>query len=218
MTSHCCQLIVKVKYIIINEYCLQYQTSHGDGRYGPYTSSRKFRKSLQKHLDYPDIGRVVYGKWGAGFVKMFLVLTQFGFCVNYHIFLGNTLYGMIEPSSLIVPADNNSSHPEVIPPHIDHKQYDNILQQSALNFTLTTMNHLGNSTVTPIDEVVTPKPESLSSSWTPPLSLLVICPLPLFLVFVLIRQVRGMAPISFIANSAATIAYFLLIGYISAGN
>ena len=66
------------------------------------------------------------------------------------------------------------------------------------------------------DDVNTRGPESSNEPWTPPLSLLVVCPLPLFLVFVLIRKVRKMAPISLMANSAATVAYFLVIGYISA--
>ena len=214
MTSHCCQLIVKIKYIIINEYCLQYQASHRDGRYGPYTSSKKFRKSLQKHLDYPDIGRVIYGKWGAGIVKMFLVLTQFGFCVNYHIFLGNTLYEMIQPP-VKVTAGNDSAKTDFLP-ILDN---ENSARQKEVwwDFATTTSSSLADASILPADDVNTRAPESSKEPWMPPLSLLVVCPLPLFLVFALIRKVRKMAPISLMANSAATVAYFLVIGYISAG-
>ena len=210
MTSHCCQLIVKIKYIIINEYCLQYQASHSDGRYGPYTSSKKFRKTLQKHLDYPDIGRVLYGKWGAGIVKMFLVLTQFGFCVNYHIFLGNTLYGMIQPP-VKVTAGNDSANTDFIP-ILDHEN-STVQKEAWWDVAMTTPIE----SIQPAVDANTRGPDSSKEPWMPPLSLLVVCPLPLFLIFVLIRKVRKMAPISLMANSAATVAYFLVIGYISAG-
>ena len=141
-------------------------------------AQESFRKSLQKHLDYPDIGRVVYGKWGAGIVKMFLVLTQFGFCVSYHIFLGNTIYDMMYPS-FNEHAETNTSHVEIIP-EVDVEQLTNFQQQSTLNLTMTTLDYFGNFTTAPFDEILTPKPTSFSSSWTPPLALLVIFPLPLF--------------------------------------
>lgn len=55
------------------------------------------RDRLQKNLSYPDLGRILYGRTGAILVNTFLLITQFGFCMNYYIFVGNILYSFLPP-------------------------------------------------------------------------------------------------------------------------
>ncbi len=163
----------------------------------PPRSSERFRDSLMRHLDYPDIGRVVFGKVGAAVVKIFLFFTQCGFCINYHIFLGNTLYDILYSSS---QSPNNTAVTDV--PLLDPTHgYD--------TSTVALRNWTSGADLQSV--------EKTSSSWKPSLELLVLYPLPLFLVFVLLRKVRNMAPINMTANSAAFIAYFLIMGYIISG-
>jgi len=51
---------------------------------------------LEQGTQYGDIGRHLLGMKGRVLVDASLVITQFGFCVAYFIFLGNTLYDLTE--------------------------------------------------------------------------------------------------------------------------
>ena len=52
---------------------------------------------LNSNLGFVDLGRITYGKTGAFFVRFCIVITQFGFCIGYGIFVGNVLYRIIFP-------------------------------------------------------------------------------------------------------------------------
>eukprot|EP00048_Salpingoeca_helianthica_P010937 m.156696 g.156696 ORF g.156696 m.156696 type:complete len:168 (+) comp15156_c0_seq17:226-729(+) len=52
------------------------------------------REHLATAMQYGDVAHAAAGVWGRRAVDMFLVLTQFGFCVGYFIFLGNTMHDL----------------------------------------------------------------------------------------------------------------------------
>ncbi len=232
MTIHCCQLIVDVKYIIVNDYCLKHNLDAG--KYNGQNNAHRFRKALVKHLDYPDVGRVVFGTWGAGLVKLFLFLTQCGFCINYHIFIGTMLYGMVHSPSAgsthsiqrLEAYNSNNGFGDAF-----HNNAFVVVHNSSSGNTSGGIGHtfsntpivnstpfvVDNFSTSSLSDVTTSIPAPSGDPWLPPLTLLVVAPLPLFLVFVLLRKVRNMAPISLTANSAATIGFVLTIGYIISG-
>lgn len=55
------------------------------------------REHMFKHMTYGDIGKLSFGKWGVGLVNFCIALTQFGFCVGYSIFIGNTIHSLFLP-------------------------------------------------------------------------------------------------------------------------
>ena len=54
-------------------------------------------------------------------------------------------------------------------------------------------------------------------STAPPLELLVLIPLPLFIVFAYIRNIRAMGGISILANCALFIGFFTMVAYMIQG-
>ncbi len=189
-----------------------YQSLERQGKGSKWVDSYGFRKTLQKHLDYADIGRILYGKWGAGIIKLLLVFTQCGFCVNYHIFLGNTLYGIIYPHEASSPLAFNSSI-------MTHNETFNSTDRTKLAQSM--FSQIVAQSLKDVSNFSAIRPEwdrqPGAEHWKPSLFLLVLSPLPLFVIFVLLRKVREIGVISLIANSAATAAYFMVITYIIVG-
>lgn len=64
---------------------------------------------MMKHMSYGDIGRLSFGRAGTFIVNLCIVLTQFGFCVAYFIFIGNTLYSMFPYHVCVNYIANNTS-------------------------------------------------------------------------------------------------------------
>lgn len=113
LTNHCCKLIVKCKHLLVNEILAKYErhSNTGDNKPDPIEFA-VFRARLMRNMDYADIGKVVFGKWGAFAVNAFVVITQCGFCIGYVIFIGNTIHGLIPRKPLTVfnhTHDENSS-------------------------------------------------------------------------------------------------------------
>ena len=106
LTDHCCQLLIKVKYLVVDQFSDQYMfpsrrkhssTSSAGSIHDDQVEefAALLRHRMQKNLTYPDLGRIIYGRSGAAMVNTFLLITQFGFCMNYYIFMGNILYSFL---------------------------------------------------------------------------------------------------------------------------
>ena len=64
----------------------------------------KQRRNLELAITYGDLGRIVLGQWGSRIVNAALIITQFSFCVNYFIFMGDTI------TRMFLLADKNQTH------------------------------------------------------------------------------------------------------------
>ena len=67
----------------------------------------ELREHMFKHMTYGDIGKLSFGSWGVGVVNFCIAMTQFGFCVGYSIFIGNTIHSLV-PKELCY--NNNGTH------------------------------------------------------------------------------------------------------------
>lgn len=88
-TDHCSHLIIKCKKAAVKKVLLS------NPRYtDPSTSEeelQEIRDATEKKVMYSDIGRIALGKLGVVLVEVSLLATQFGFCIGYLIFIGNTI-------------------------------------------------------------------------------------------------------------------------------
>ncbi|EDV19162.1 uncharacterized protein TRIADDRAFT_62383 [Trichoplax adhaerens] len=100
ITDHCCHLIVDCKKIVVDRLVTRrIIKSNNDTNYQNTTeivSEQSVREEVETKLTYGDIGLEAMGVWGLRLVNIALLISQFGFCINYIIFLGNTL-GTIFP-------------------------------------------------------------------------------------------------------------------------
>lgn len=109
LTAHCCHLLVKCKYYAINHILelharpsLQHPKEHSS--YDGYTNGNNsepdrdekylMEEKLKHCLNFGDLGWLCFGKVGVAVVNAGIIMTQFGFCVGYCIFIGNTIFSM----------------------------------------------------------------------------------------------------------------------------
>lgn len=222
-------------------------------------SSSDHHEHIVRHMMYGDIGKICYGKYGIGVVNFAIAVTQFGFCVAYFIFIGNTVHSLFPTEkcqvingSVVRPCDrvyNISSevdlHRKDLSPTID-PLYDLFQSNSSSampvsNFTVTTVPTISNVTssvtVTTTLANITSTPASNVTNATtthlpivdtfkyittaPDLKILVACPLVVFVVFSLIRNVRYLGMVSVLANlsilgGCISVFVFLILGEYSA--
>ena len=201
------------------------------------TESGEMREHMFKHMTYGDIGQLCFGKFGVGLVNFCIALTQFGFCVGYCIFIGNTIQYLFPKLSCY-----NLNHTEVCSPykapevssHIKRSVNNTDLINMTLPSTvlpmfseLSTQNYRDiNTTVSP--NYTTTPPSNWSSlnpsvipvtekSTSPDLRILVASPVPLFVFFALIRSVRYLGFISMLANASILVGLVALIGFLISG-
>ena len=76
------------------------------------------RNTVEKRMLFGEIGRIALGKWGVFLVNAALLATQYGFCIGYFIFMGNTITSMFpatretyitHTNTTQSPADNMSN-------------------------------------------------------------------------------------------------------------
>lgn len=103
------------------------------------------KQHMMKHMSYGDVGRISIGNIGLVIVNICIAITQFGFCVAYFIFIGNTIYslfpvmtchnGMINAS---YSYNYTPCNPEIVPSSIlDLEDVDSIFKRSVGNETVT---------------------------------------------------------------------------------
>lgn len=181
-----------------------------------------------KNTSYGDVGQLAFGSIGVGVVNFCIALTQFGFCVNYFIFIGNTVHSLF-PVNLCYTLEN--THHKICETVSDINE-----NNSTLSFPFTTDTYLTDypsllpnittlspdiSTLLPNISTLVPNttltPNTTTSvpvtnatiPWSlirdleytaPDLKLLVASPVLVFILFALIRNVRYLGAISVIAN------------------
>ena len=220
----------------------------------------QLREHMFKHMTYGDIGKLSFGSFGVGIVNFCIAMTQFGFCVGYSIFIGNTIHSLI-PKELCY--ENNGTHcsPFVAPTkaHVKRSINDSeflsvTLSSTFINTSETTYNSFAkslNTTITPqrsspaaveantttsSPNVTTEPTTSVTPNTTyspnattvadfiktvtskaPDLKVLVTLPLPVFICFALIRNVRYLGFISMLANASILVGLVALTGFLISG-
>ncbi|XP_013084175.2 uncharacterized protein LOC106069130 isoform X3 [Biomphalaria glabrata] len=199
ITDHCCHLIVKCKYQAIRNV-------KGKTRSGSNVSSKSedevdFRHKSQDPEDikalhqmlvssttYGDIGKIAFGSYGLFIVNICILFTQFGFCIAYFIFIGNTIYSLFPKENSTVTSTYHAEPDASLPIEI--------LPSSVPIYNIS---------------------EFISRSTAPDLRWLVLSPAPLFVGFALIRQMRHLGIVSVCANLSIFLGGIVTLIYISDG-
>ena len=84
-------------------------TVNSDEEDGMLTSAER-HEHIVRHMMYGDIGKLCFGKYGLGLVNFAIAVTQFGFCVAYFIFIGNTVHSLFPKDKCQVSYGNESRH------------------------------------------------------------------------------------------------------------
>ncbi len=205
-TVHCCHLIVTCKKLAVLKILeLEDDLINSTAILSP--SKQKLRQRIERSLSYGDIAWVGAGKWGLALVNFGLVVTQFGFCVGYFIFLGNTfsnffplVNGTISlPSATISPSiTQNATTAPPVTTAMESLQEDTFVQYVSSNLTglNPSLQHSG--------------PEAIYY-------ILVASLVPIFAMFALLRNIRQLGSSSLIANISMLIGYFSVLGYVLSG-
>ena len=175
LTAHCCRLLVKCKYHAIKLILTHHSSSCSSlqGFNGPAqlensddsTDSDRdssdesdfdvetMRKKLLQNFNYGDIGRLCMGKTGLTLVNTAVVITQFGFCVGYYIFVGNTVQSMFPLYNCSVPF-TNSTVPGMASKCLEVKHVNslNVVHVDMEDMTETLPGVLHNKKVLPLQE------------------------------------------------------------------
>lgn len=85
LTDHGCQLMVRCKHRIIRFICALYPNFLAE-------DSTKVRIELEKTVGYGDLAHHVLGEAGYHIVQAAVFITQYLTCVQYFIFIGNSIY------------------------------------------------------------------------------------------------------------------------------
>lgn len=93
ITDHCCQLIIKCKKAAVQIVLDSAAPKSGDVE-SQDTDMADMRNTVEKRMFFGEIGRIALGKKGVFLVNAALLATQYGFCIGYFIFLGNTITSM----------------------------------------------------------------------------------------------------------------------------
>ena len=98
LTDHCCHLIVRSKYFALKNKILRSEEENQS----PSTNSNcsdnhddtkvLLENETFHNLTYGDIANLAFGKIGLYIVNACIFFTQYGFCVVYFIFVGNSIY------------------------------------------------------------------------------------------------------------------------------
>lgn len=187
ITDHCCQLVIKCKKAAVQ---LTLDKLHKPVEVElDEEDLLELQNRIERKTMYGDIGRIALGKWGTLLVNAALLATQFGFCIGYFIFLGNTVSSMFP----VVRTKPHHMHRNASIPH--HNQTSN------------TTNVLGNKS----------DGTSTTATTAPVFPLLLLIPAVPLVLMAFIRNVRKLGPISFLANLALLVAFVSVIGYMLSG-
>ncbi|KAH9498872.1 hypothetical protein Btru_004913 [Bulinus truncatus] len=202
ITDHCCQLIVKCKYQAISnvsskmKWLSDSSLNDKDGDISnTYNECKNTMKSkemklmhqnLVRNLTYGDIGKLTFGSCGLFIVNACIFFTQFGFCIAYFIFIGNTIYSLFPTENSTVTIINNGD------------------LDTSLSISQPSM---------PIYNIS----KYINISTSPDLRWLVLTPVPLFIGFALIRDIRHLGVISVCANLSILVGGIVTLAYITIG-
>jgi hypothetical protein len=151
----------------------------------------RLRERLQLSVTYGDLGQRVYGSWCFHLIQFAVWFTQFTTCISYCIFIGNTVYEMFPLRDAVVPI--NGSHVG-----LNFKDLSSVLDNE-----LFLSN--GNST-------------DIHSSTAPDLRVIVVWCVPVFIATSLVRKMRYLAPLSFVATVALVLGIVAVLAFVTSGN
>lgn len=219
LTDHCCNLIVKCKYAAIDKVMTLYRSEvQRDEGSVDEDEMKVVHNRLLKNLTYGDIGKLSFGNPGLVLVNLCLLFTQFGFCVSYFIFIGNTFYTLF-PSHNVTQTNssiyNTSGQPPFLNPLDAVEETDSLTGEAYEDSNaeyLYSSYVLGNSSASNL----TQDWSFISVSSAPRLEYLILVPLPFFIMFAIIRKVRHLGVISILADvsifvGCACVFIYLLI-------
>ena len=118
VTDHCCHLVIKCKRAAVQKVLDTVCLSDVTDVESQLTQAALLRDTVEKRMLYGDIGRIAMGKWGVLLVNIALLATQYGFCVGYFIFMGNTIALMFTVP--VTPLHNGSASNVTSPPSHSH--------------------------------------------------------------------------------------------------
>lgn len=190
ITDHCCQLIIKCKKAAVQQVLDMVPQSKDVESQDSNIAS--LRNTVEKRMLFGGIGRIALGKWGVLLVNGALIATQYGFCVGYFIFLGQTISSMFP-----TPPKTHAVTTTMLPIH-------NVSNINLTNITSPTNGYVQ-------------KTLSADHDHTPPFAVLILLPLVPLILFSYIRGVRRLGPVSFAANIALLMAFVSVVGYMLSG-
>ena len=240
LTNHCCKLIVRCKHLLVEDLCEKYQSrleNVGDtAEEHHHLEIMHFRKRLQKNMDYADIGKLTFGRGGSVIVNVFLVVTQIGFCVGYMVFVGNMLHNFF-------PVEKGNG--TLVNGTIEEIDWLNdVVNKEITTSQIMAKRMAGNNLSITEDSVNSPDQNSSTivnaedsflfhkllktfnagiyendtgESSGISLLILIVLPLPLFVLFTMFRNVRQLGVISVLANTSIIIGFASVLGYIVIG-
>ena len=135
----------------------------------------QLREHMFKHMTYGDIGKLSFGSFGVGIVNFCIAMTQFGFCVGYSIFIGNTIHSLI-PKELCLYENGTHCLPFVAPTksHVKRSINDSdlvgiTLPSTFINTSETTFKSFANTlnTTIPPQQSSSPAKEVNISTFSP---------------------------------------------------
>ena len=185
----------------------------------------RLEEKAEKAVSYPDIGRFACGRWAQNLCSMALLLTEFGFALNYFVFVGNTMNALIQSASPLPPptlAPNSTQFPFPMTTLTTTKNI--FLNDSS---TTASWRHLdssnasstrssmfsSNSSSTPFPSVSPANTKDI----TPLYLILIAAQIPIQIGFSLLRDVRSLGPISTVSNFAILIGYVALLSFFYVG-
>ena len=104
LTDHCCQLMVRTKYFVIE---ILMEEERANRPYHTPQEMAEYRANLERTIGYGDLGRIALGKWCAYLIDFAVWFTQFLTLVAYFIFLANTVYTLFPLRPAAIPLNHS---------------------------------------------------------------------------------------------------------------
>lgn len=243
LTDHCCQLMLDCKKRLIQQIC----SSSVAVSSVEEDDVPQLRERLHKTLGYGDLGRRTYGMWCFHLIQFAVCFTQFTTCISYFIFIGNTIFEMFpmrhgtlpqidefQASDYIEAGVRNmglfavdkpaassfieSTSQPVTTSQCSNSTYDNettTLHTTSLLTTSFPVSTAETTTSFPAHNI-TYRPSSMTTA--PDLRLIILWPLPIFLFTSLVRNIRYLAPMSFVATLGLFLGIVSVLAFMFTGN
>lgn len=194
-TDHCCALIVKCKHEIIRRMVDEKLAAGMDRAY-----AKEQENILGRTLSFGRIGKYCMGRTGLLLVNVSVMVTQFGFCIGYFIFLGNTMRTVVYQ---LLPNSTNIHNTSAAADYFRHPE---LFESGAPNRsgTFSVPELFSNSAALTSDPFA---PESLRKSTFESFAVLVAIPVPFLILISFVRNLRKLGPVSILANGSLTGAF-----------
>jgi len=174
----------------------------------------RLRERLQFSVNYGDLGRKVYGSWCFHLIQFAVWFTQFMTCIGYFIFIGNTVLEMFPLRQSIQP--QNSSTTTVAGNLMESITY----MYNDAQLTLPSHLYLANSSdasLGPFSLLVDSNSTVTEVTTAPDLRIILTWCIPVFIVTSLVRKLRYLAPLSFIATIALVLGIMSVLAFLISG-